>query len=138
MHAFVFSDILETIDHTTACTIATSLTHSKRPPKLLNLITFLLFLNLFTGSKLMRIQYKVLTLPTYKTLVSGHPSNLHSLLSIERNCSTCSSSLVTLNSPNNSRLKITNRVTSSYFSCFVKQSSSRLASLFLSLYFFST
>ena len=56
-----------------------------------------------------RIQYKVLSL-TDKTLHSGHPSYLHYLLSLKRNCSTRSSSVVTLNRPsNNSRLKITNR-----------------------------
>jgi hypothetical protein len=42
-----------------------------------------------------RIQYKVLFL-TYKTLHSGHPSYLHSLLNLKRNCSTRSSSLVIL------------------------------------------
>ena len=85
-HAFIkFRDltrIRNTIDHTTAFTIATYLIHSKLDycnslllnlpstqtkrlqlvlnaaallsPKLLNFITFLLFLNLFIGSKLMR------------------------------------------------------------------------------------
>ena len=77
-------------------------------PTLLNLITFLLFLNLFTGSKLMReFNAKVYLSLTYN---SGHPSYLHSLLGLKHNCSTRSSSLVTLNRPsNNSRLKITNR-----------------------------
>ena len=80
-------------------------------PKLLKFITFLLFLNLFTGSKLMReFNTKFSLSLTYKTLHSGHPSYLHSLLSLKRNCSTRSSSVVTLNRPsNNSRLKITNR-----------------------------
>ena len=56
-----------------------------------------------------RIQYKVLSL-TYKTLHSGHPSYLHSLFSLNRNSSTRSASLVSLNRPyNKSRLKITNR-----------------------------
>ena len=56
-----------------------------------------------------RIQYKVLSL-TYKTLHSCHPSYLHSLLSLKRNSSTRSSSLVTFNRLcNNSCLKITNR-----------------------------
>ena len=55
-----------------------------------------------------RIQYKVLS--PIKLFLSGHPSYLHSLLSLKRNCSTRSSSVVTLNRPsNNSRLKITNR-----------------------------
>ena len=79
-------------------------------PKLLNFITFLLFLNLVTGSKLMREFNTKFSLSLVKlfTLVI-----LYSLLSLKRNCSTHSSSLsslVTLNRPsNNSRLKITNR-----------------------------
>jgi hypothetical protein len=76
-------------------------------PKLLNFIIFLLFLNLFTGSKLMKEFNSKFSL-SYETLHSGHPS--YSILSLKRKCSTCSSSLVTLNRPcNHSRLKITNR-----------------------------
>ena len=56
-----------------------------------------------------RIQYKVLSL-TYKSLQTGHPSYLRSLLSLTPNRSTRSSSLITLNRPTNtSRLKILNR-----------------------------
>ena len=56
-----------------------------------------------------RIQYKVLSL-TYKSLQTGKPCYLRSLLSFTPNRSTRSSSLVTLNRPSNcSRLKITNR-----------------------------
>ena len=77
--------------------------------KLLNFITFLLFLNLLTGSKLMR-EFNTKFSLTYKTLHSGHSSYLHSLLSLKRNCSTHSSSLVTFNRlSNNSRLRIINR-----------------------------
>jgi hypothetical protein len=128
------SRIRNTIDHTTACTIATSLVHSKLdycnsillnlPPTqtkrvqlLLNAVTktpkfhhispilkSLHWLKIYE-----RIQYKVLFL-TYETLHSGHPSYLHSLLSLKRNCSARSSSVVTLNrSSNNYRFKITNR-----------------------------
>jgi hypothetical protein len=66
-----------------------------------------LFLNLFTGSKLMTEFNKKITPITYKTPQSGHPSYLPSLLSLKRNFSTRSSSLFTLNRlSNNSRLKI--------------------------------
>jgi hypothetical protein len=76
-------------------------------PELQNFITFLLFLNLFTRSKLMRDFYTKFSL-LYKTLHPCRPSYLHSLLSLKRNCLTRSSSLVTLNRPcNNSNLKIT-------------------------------
>ena len=141
-HAFIkFRDltrIRNTIDHTTAFTIATSLIHSKldycnslllnlpstqtkrlqlvlnaaaravtKTPKFHHISPILKSLHWLKINE--RIQYKVLSL-TYKTLHSGHPSYLHSLLSLKRNCSTRSSSVVTLNRPsNNSRLKITNR-----------------------------
>jgi HEPN domain-containing protein len=56
-----------------------------------------------------RIQYKVLSL-THKSLQSGQPSYLRSLLSLKSNRITRSSSLITLNRPSTtSRLKITNR-----------------------------
>jgi len=99
--------IRNTIDQTTACTIATSLIHSKidyyvtlfysiyllhkqivfnlsltlllvLSPKLLDFITLLLFLNLSTGYINERIKYKVLSL-TYKSLKTGQPSYLLSL-----------------------------------------------------------
>ena len=130
--------IRNTIDQPTACTIATSLIHSKLDycnSLLLNLPstqTKRLQLVLNAAARAVtkttkfhhispilkslhwlkineRVQYKVLSL-TYKTLHSGHPSYLHSLLSLNRNSSTRSASLVTLNRPyNKSRLKITNR-----------------------------
>jgi hypothetical protein len=77
--------------------------------KLLNFITFLLFLNLFTGSKLMR-EFNTKCSFTYNTFLFGQLSYLHYLLSPKRNCSMRSSSLVTLSRPSNHyRLKITNR-----------------------------
>ena len=129
--------IWKIIDQTIARTIATSLIHSKLDycnslllnipstqtkhiqlvlmlllvlsPKLLNLIRFLLFLILFTGSTLTR-EYNTKFSLTYNSLHSGHPSCLHCLLSLKRNCSTHSSFMITLSHPsNNSRLKITNR-----------------------------
>jgi hypothetical protein len=71
-------------------------------PKLLNFITLLLFVNLFTGSKLITEFNTVLSL-LYKTFHSGHSFFLQFLLgsSLERNCSARSSSLVTLNRPSN-------------------------------------
>jgi hypothetical protein len=120
-----------------ACIIATSLNHSKcnyrycnslllnlpstqtkrlqfdlnaalvLSPKLINFITFLLFLNFFTGSKLTRELNTKFSLPCI-TLHSGHPSCLHCLLSLNREFSTRLSSLshlIVLNS-NNARLKI--------------------------------
>lgn len=74
-------------------------------PKLLNLITLLLLVNLFTGSKLIREFNTVLSL-IYKTLHSGHSFFLQFLLglSLEGKFSARSSSLITLNRPsNNSR-----------------------------------
>ena len=56
-----------------------------------------------------RIQYKVLCL-THKSLKTGHPSYLRSLLSSTPRRSTRSSSLITLNRPSvTSGLKISNR-----------------------------
>jgi hypothetical protein len=80
-------------------------------PKLLNFITFLPFLNLFTGSKLMREFNTKFSLSHIKlfTLVILHTFILFLALNVIV-LRTRSSSLVTLNRPsNNSRLKITNR-----------------------------
>jgi len=56
-----------------------------------------------------RIKYKVLSL-TYKSLKTGQPSYLRSLLSFPSHRCTRSSSLITLNRPSfTSRLKIANR-----------------------------
>ena len=56
-----------------------------------------------------RIQFKTLSL-TYKTLLTNQPSYLRSLLTLQNNSNTRSSSLVSLVRPSNpSRLKITNR-----------------------------
>jgi hypothetical protein len=68
------------------------------------LSTFLLFLNhAFTI---------FVTSDAFVTLHSRHPSYLHFVLSLERTCSTHSSSPVTFYSPSNSRLKIANRSSS--------------------------
>ena len=130
--------IRNTIDQTTACTIATSLVHSKidycnslllnlpatqtnrlqlvlnsaaravtKTPKFHHITPILKSLHWLKINE--RIQYKVLSL-TYKSLQTGHPSYLRSLLSFTPNRSTRSSSLITLNRPTNtSRLKILNR-----------------------------
>ena len=56
-----------------------------------------------------RIHYKILSL-TYKTLQSNQPTYLYSLLAVQTNNITRSSSVVTLRRPTvTSRLKITNR-----------------------------
>ena len=56
-----------------------------------------------------RIQYKVLSL-TYKSIPTGHPCYLRSLLSFTPNRSTRSSSFITLNlHTNTSRLRISNK-----------------------------
>jgi hypothetical protein len=138
-HIHYFRRIRNTID-ATACTITTSLIHSKlnycnslilnlpstqtkflqlvrnaaarAVTKTLNFITFLLIFKSLRLLKInVRIQYKVFSFShTYKTLHSGHPSYLHSFLNLKRNCSTRSSSLVTLKRlSNNSHLKIRNR-----------------------------
>ena len=130
--------IRNTIDHTTACTIATSLVHSKLDycnSLLLNLpsaqtkvthnftshiaravtktpkfhhITPILK-SLHWLNINERIQYKVLSL-TYKTLNSSRPAYLHSLVTVNHSRSTRSSSLVTLNRPSNpSHLQLTKR-----------------------------
>ena len=130
--------IRNTIDLTTACTIATSLIHSKvdycnslllnlpatqtnrlqlvlnsaasavtKTPKFHHITPILKSLHWLKINE--RIQYKVLSL-TYKSLQTGKPCYLRSLLSFTPNRSTRSSSLVTFNRPSNSsRLKITNR-----------------------------
>ena len=130
--------IRNTIDHTTACTIATSLVHSKLDycnSLLLNLPsaqTNRLQLVLNSAARAVtktpkfhhitpilkslhwlnineRIQYKVLSL-TYKTLNSSRPAYLHSLVTVNHSRSTRSSSLVTLNRPSNpSHLQLTKR-----------------------------
>ena len=130
--------IRNTIDLTTACTIATSLIHSKvdycnslllnlpatqtdrlqlvlnsaaravtKTPKVHHITPIFKSLHWLKINE--RIQYKVLSL-TYKSLQTGKPCYLRSLLSFTPNRSTRSSSLVTLNRPSHcSRLKITNR-----------------------------
>jgi hypothetical protein len=131
--------IRNTIDRTTACTIATALVHSKLidycNSLLLNLPstqTHRLQLVLNSAARAVtktpkfhhitpilkslhwlsinqRIQYKVLSL-TYKTLSSSRPAYLHSLVTLNHARSTRSSSLVTLNRPSNpSHLQITKR-----------------------------
>jgi hypothetical protein len=130
--------IRNTIDHTTACTIATSLIHSKidycnsillnlpatqtnrlqlllnsaaravtRTPKFHHITPILKSLHWLTIKQ--RIQYKVLSL-THKSLKTGHPAYLRSLLSLTPHRSTRSSSLITLNRPSvTSSLHISNR-----------------------------
>ena len=130
--------IRSTIDQTTASTIATSLIHSKvdycnslllnlpanqtnrlqlvlnsaaravtRTPKFHHITPILESLHWLTINQ--RIQFKVLSL-THKSLKTGHPSYLRSLLSLTPHRSTRSSSLITLNRPSvSSGLKISNR-----------------------------
>jgi hypothetical protein len=130
--------IRNTIDQTTACTIATSLIHSKidycnslllnlpatqtnrlqfvlnaaaravtKTPKFHHITPILKSLHWLKINE--RIHYKVLSL-AYKSLNTGHPSYLRSLLSFTPHRSTRSSSLITLNRPSlTSRLKISNR-----------------------------
>ena len=130
--------IRNTIDQTTACTIATSLVHSKldycnslflklpsmqtnrlqlvlnaaaravtKTPRLHHISPILKSLHWLKINQ--RIHYKVLSV-THKTLHSGRPMYLRSLLRLNHSRSTRSSSFVTLARPNNqSRLKITNR-----------------------------
>jgi hypothetical protein len=127
-----------TIDHDTACTIAASLVHSKldycnslllnlpstqtnrlqlvlnaaaravtKTPRLHHISPILKSLHWLKINQ--RIHYKVNSL-IHKTLHSGRPSYLRSLLSLNHARSTRSSSLITLARPSNrSHLKITNR-----------------------------
>ena len=130
--------IRNTLDHTTAHTIATSLIHSKldycnslflnlpqsqlnrlqlilnasaravsKSPKFCHINTFLKSLHWLKIQQ--RIEYKVLSI-TYKTLQSGRPSCLHSLLTVQSNRATRSSYIITLQRPSvRSRLKVTDR-----------------------------
>ena len=130
--------IRNTIDRTTACTIATSLIHYKLDycnSPLLNLpaaqTNRLQHVPNSAASSVTktpkfhhitpilkschwpnineRVQHKVRSL-TYKTLNSSRPANLHSLVSLNHSRSTRSSSLVTLNRPSNpSHLQIPKR-----------------------------
>jgi hypothetical protein len=130
--------IRNTLDYTTAQTIATSLIHSKvdycnslflnLPRAQLDRLQFILnsaaravsrtpkFSHISPVLKSLhwlkidqRIHYKVLSI-TYKTLQSQEPSYLHNLLHVQSNTSTRSSATVTLKRPTiHSRLKITDR-----------------------------
>ena len=130
--------IRNTIDHSTACTIATSLIHSKidycnslllnlpatqtnrlqlvlnsaaravtKTPKFHRITPILKSLHWLTINQ--RIHHKVISL-THKTLKTGQPTYLRSLLSFTPYRSTRSASFVTLNRPSvTSGLKISNR-----------------------------
>jgi hypothetical protein len=130
--------IRNTLDYTTAHTIATSLIHSKldycnslflnlpqsqlnrlqlilnssaravcKSPKFSHITPLLKSLHWLKIQQ--RIEYKVLSI-TYKTLQSGQPSYLHSLLNVQSNRTTRSSDIITLQRPSvRSRLKLTNR-----------------------------
>ena len=130
--------IRNTLDHTTACTIATSLIHSKldycnslflnlncqqteRLQLILNSTARAVtktpkynHINLHLKSLhwlkiTQRIQYKIISL-TYKSLQFKQPSSILDLLKIQPTHSTRSSAGVTLQRPSNpSRLKITDR-----------------------------
>ena len=131
--------IRNTLDHKTACTIATSLIHSKldycnslylnisnqqlnRLQLILNSaaravtktpkfhhITPHLKSGLHWLKITQRIQYKILSL-TYKSLQYNKPSSISDLLTIQPTRSTRSSAVVTLQRPSNpSRLKISDR-----------------------------
>jgi hypothetical protein len=130
--------IRNTIDHSTACTIATSLIHTKIDycnSLFLNLPatqTHRLQLILNSAARAVtktpkfhhitpilkslhwltinqRIHYKVISL-THKALKTGHPSYLRSLLSFTPHRSTRSAAVVTLNRPSvTSSLKISSR-----------------------------
>ena len=126
------------IDHKTACTIATSLIHSKLDycnslylnisNQQLNRLQLILnsaaravtktpkFHHITPHLKSLhwlkitqRIQYKILSL-TYKSLQYNKPSSISDLLTIQPTRSTRSSAVVTLQRPSNpSRLKISDR-----------------------------
>ena len=130
--------IRSTLDHTTACTIATSLIHSKLDycnSLFLNINTqqinrLQLILNsaaravtktpkfhhitpqlksLHWLKITQRIQYKIISL-TYKSLQFHQPSSISDLLTVQQARCTRSSAVVTLQRPSNpSRLKITDR-----------------------------
>ena len=127
-----------TLDHKTACTIATSLIHSKLDycnslylnisSQQLNRLQLVLnsaaravtktpkfhhitpYLKSLHWFKItQRIQYKILSL-TYKSLQYNKPSSISDLLTIQPTRSTRSSAVVTLQRPSNpSRLKISDR-----------------------------
>ena len=130
--------IRNTLDHTTASTIATSLIHSKLDycnslflnlnTQQLNRLQLILnsaaravtktpkFHHITPHLKSLhwlkiteRIQYKIISL-TYKSLQFNQPSSISSLLSVQKARSTRSSAVVTLLRPSNtSRLKVTDR-----------------------------
>ena len=130
--------IRNTLDHKTACTIATSLIHSKLDycnslylnisNQQLNRLQLILnsaaravtktpkFHHITPHLKSLhwlkitqRIQYKILSL-TYKSLQYNNPSSISDLLTIQPTRSTRSSAVVTLQRPSNpSRLKISDR-----------------------------
>ena len=130
--------IRNTLDHTTASTIATSLLHSKLDycnslflnvnTQQLNRLQLILnsaaravtktpkFHHITPHLKSLhwlkiteRIQYKIISL-TYKSLQFNQPSSISSLLSVQKARSTRSSAVVTLLRPSNtSRLKVTDR-----------------------------
>jgi hypothetical protein len=130
--------IRNTLDHLTAKTIATSLIHSRvdycnslflnlsssqlnclqlllnstahvitKTPKFSHVSPILKSLHWLKIKQ--RIDYKIISL-TYKTLQTQQPKYLRSLLTVNNNSNTRSSSVLTLlRPPNSSRLKITNR-----------------------------
>ena len=122
--------IRQTIDHATACTIATSLIHSKidfcnslllnlpttqtnclqlilnsaaravtKTPKFHHITPILKSLHWLTINQ--RINYKVISL-THKSLKTGYPTYIRSLLSFTPHRSTRSASVVTLIRPSDS------------------------------------
>ena len=123
--------IRNTLDPKTACTIATSLIHSKLDycnslyrstsvvnnviaavnsfstlqlvlsQKLQNSITLLLISNHFTGSNLRNAYNDKILSITYKSLQYNIPSSLSDLLTIQPTRSTSSSAVVTLQRPSN-------------------------------------
>lgn len=130
--------IRDTLHHSTACTIATSLIHSKLdycnslflnlPTQSINRLQLIQNSAARAVSKIpkfhhitpilkslhwlkitQRIQFKVLSL-TYKSLQNCQPSSIRNLLTLQSPRSTRSSSLITLQRPSNpSRLKIIDR-----------------------------
>jgi len=126
--------IRNTLDFSTARTIATSLIHSKldncnslflnlprsqlgclqlilnssaTTPKFARITPVLKSLHWLKIEQ--RIQYKVASI-TYKVLQSEQPSYLHSLLNVQSNRTTRSSDIITLKRPSvRSRLKVTDR-----------------------------